>query len=335
VAAERFGWSRRDPRPGAMRAGRWQVGYGMASATRPAKRMPCAARVRVQSDGRAIVQSSTADMGTGSYTVMAQIAADALGLPIAQVRFELGDTDLPQAPISAGSMTVESVGSAVHAACVEARRRIVERARQDAASPLAGLGPDEIVIEDGWLRHARDAARREPLAALLARGGGQPIVADGDSKPGAEDRQFGMHTFGGVFVEARVDPELGLVRVPRVVAAYGVGRVINPKTAHSQLMGGIVWGLSMALMEATRVDPRTGRIVNANLAEYHVPVNADIGGIDVIVVPEVDEHVNPIGAKGLGEVSMTGVAAAVANAVWHATGRRIRELPLTPDKLFA
>jgi xanthine dehydrogenase YagR molybdenum-binding subunit len=335
LGAERFGWSRRAPRPGAMRDGRWQVGYGMASATRPAKRMPCAARVRVQADGRAVVQSSTADMGTGTYTVMAQIAADALGLPVTQVRFELGDTDLPAAPISAGSMTVESVGSAVHAACVEARRRIIDLARGDASSPLAGLAPEDIAIEDGWLHATRDASRREALGVLLARRGGQPVEADGDSAPGPQDKQFGMHTFGGVFVEARVDRELGIVRVPRVVAAYGVGRVINAKTAHSQLMGGIVWGLSMALMEASLLDPRTGRIINANLAEYHVPVNADIGAIDVIVVPEVDEHVNPIGAKGLGEVSMTGVAAAVANAVYHATGKRVRELPVALDKLVA
>jgi xanthine dehydrogenase YagR molybdenum-binding subunit len=223
----------------------------------------------------------------------------------------------------------------VHAACLAARQRLIALARADAASPLAGLAEGDIVIEDGWLQHVRDTGRREQVAVLLTRRGGQPVEADGDSKPGPDDQRFGMHSFGGVFVEAHVDRDLGIVRVPRVVAAYGVGRVINAKTAHSQLMGGIVWGLSSALMEASLLDPRTGRIVNANLAEYHVPVNADIGAIEVIVVPEADEHVNPIGAKGLGEVSMTGVAAAVANAVWHATGRRVRELPVTLDKLLA
>jgi xanthine dehydrogenase YagR molybdenum-binding subunit len=317
-----------------MREGRWLVGMGMASATRPAKRQPCAARVRLEADGRAVVQSSTAELGTGTYTVMAQVAADALGYPVSQVRFELGDTDLPEAPISAGSMTVESVGSAVHAACTQARRRLIELARADTASPLAGLAPQDVLVEDGWVRQASDAGRREPVAALLARRGGPPLEIDGQSAPGEQDKLFGMHTFGAVFVEAQVDRDLGRVRVPRVVAAYGVGRVINPRTAHSQLMGGIVWGLSMALMEEALLDPRTGRIVNANLAEYHVPVNADIGEIDIQVVPEVDEHVNPIGAKGLGEVSMTGVAAAVANAVYHATGRRVRELPITLDKLL-
>jgi xanthine dehydrogenase YagR molybdenum-binding subunit len=171
------------------------------------------------------------------------------------------------------------------------------------------------------------------VAALIARHG-QPLEAQGDSRPGPEDKQRSMHAFGAVFVEAHVDRELGIVRVPRVVGAYAVGRVINAKTAHSQLMGGIVWGLSMALFEASRLDPRSGRFVNADLSEYHVPVNADIGDIDTLVVPDPDPYVNPLGAKGLGEVSMTGVAAAVANAVFHATGRRVRELPITVDKLI-
>jgi xanthine dehydrogenase YagR molybdenum-binding subunit len=318
-----------------MTEGRWRVGYGMASATRPAKRQPCAARARLQADGLAVVQSSTADMGTGTYTVMAQIAADALGWPVSRVRFELGDTDLPEAPISAGSMTVESVGSAIHDACLNVRAPLVAMARADRSSPFAGLAAADVVVEDGWLRHARDSGRRQPVAEFISRHGGRPIEATGDSRPGPEDARFSMHSFGAVFVEARVDRDLGVVRVPRVVAAYGVGRVMNAKTARSQLMGGIVWGLSQALMEESALDPRTGRIVNANYADYHVPVNADIGDIDVLVVPEDDPHVNPIGAKGLGEVAMTGVAAAVANAVWHATGRRIRDLPITLDKLLA
>ena len=334
AGAERFGWARRTPKPGSMQQGRWLVGYGMASATRPAKRSPAEARVRLLPDGRAIVQSSTEDLGTGTYTVMAQIAADALGYAPSQVRFELGDTAMPEAPISAGSMTVESVGSAVHAACLRAREQLLAKARADAASPLAEAKLADLRVEDGWIVHASESHRRERGAALIARQGGAPIEAEGRSAPGPEDKQFAMHSFGAVFAEARVDRELGIVRVPRVVGAYGVGQVINAKTAHSQLMGGIVWGLSLALVEASELDPRQGRFTNANLAEYHVPVNADIGRIEIIVVPERDEHVNPLGAKGLGEVSMTGVAAAVANAVHHATGRRVRELPITLDKLI-
>lgn len=293
VGAQRFGWSRRNATPGAAAQGPWRIGFGMASATRPAKRMPCKAVARWLPEGRVVVQSSTAELGTGTYTVMAQVAADALGLPLERVRFELGDTAMPEAPISAGSMTMESVGSAVHAACTELKRKLEAAGRRD-----------------------------------------QPMEAEGESRAGEEAQRFSMHSFGAVFVEARVDRDLGLVRVPRVVGAFAVGRVINPKTARSQLMGGIVWGLSQALMEASVLDTRHGRFANANLAEYHVPVNADIGDIEVLFVPEHDEQVNPLGAKGLGEVGMVGVAAAVANAVFNATGRRIRELPITLDKLM-
>jgi xanthine dehydrogenase YagR molybdenum-binding subunit len=334
AGAERFGWARRDPRVRSMQQGVWLVGMGMATATRPAKRSPAKARVRLTPDGRALVQSSTEDHGTGTLTVMTQIAADALGYAPAQVRFELGDTDLPEAPISAGSMTVESVGSAVHAACVQAREQLVAMARDDPGSPLAGIAPQDIEIEDGRLQRVSDRSRGEPVAALIARHGGQPVEADSDSRPGPEAQQFAMHSFGAVFAEVHVDRDLGIVRVPRMVGAYGVGNLMNEKTARSQLAGGLVWGASMALFEESLLDPRTGRFVNANLAEYHVPANADIGAIDVVVVPERDPYVNPLGAKGLGEVSMTGVAAAIANAVHHATGKRVRDLPITLDKLL-
>jgi xanthine dehydrogenase YagR molybdenum-binding subunit len=316
-----------------MRDGHWRVGLGCASATRPAKRSPCAARVRVTADGRALVQSSSADLGTGTYTVMAQVGADSLGLPVERVRFELGDTSLPEAPISAGSMTMESVGTAVAAACTAARQRLVAMAIADAASPLHGAAPADVVIEDGWLRGRADSGRRDSVAVLLTRQGGQPVEAQGNSQPGPEEKLYSMNSFGAVFAEVRVDADLGLIRVPRVVGRYGAGRIINAKTAHSQLLGGVVWGLGMALTEESVLDTRRGRFVNANLAEYHVMVHADIGEIDVDFVPEEDPHVNSLSAKGLGEVSMTGVAAAVANAVFNATGKRIRDLPLTLDKL--
>lgn len=334
VGAARFGWERRTPQPRSMQQGQWLVGMGMASATRPAKRSPAAAGVWLLPDGRALVQSSTEDLGTGTYTVMTQIAADALGYAPRQIRFELGDTDLPEAPISAGSMTVESVGAAVHAACLQARRRLIDLARADAGSPLAGAAADSIVVDNGWLRLASDSSRSEPAAAVIARHGAGAIEARADAQAGAEAEQYSMHTFGAVFAEVRVDRDLGIVRVPRVVGAYGVGNLINAKTAHSQLMGGIVWGISLALFEESLLDPHAGRFVNANLAEYHVPVNADIGTIDITVVPEHDTQVNALGAKGLGEVSTTGVAGAIANAVFHATGRRVRELPITLDKLL-
>ena len=334
LGAEAIGWSRRQATPGAVRDGHWLVGLGCASATRPAKRSPCAARVRLTADGRALVSSSTAEIGCGTYTVMAQVAADALGLPVARVRFELGDTDLPEAPISAGSMTMESVGSAIVDACANARRGVVSVAVADPDSPLHGLAAEDVVIEDGWLRERAGSGRRDNLAVLLSRRGGVPIVADGSSRPGEEDKQFSMNSFGAVFAEVHVDRDLGIVRVPRVVARFGAGRIINAKTAHSQLLGGIVWGLGMALTEESVLDPRHARFVNANLAEYHVIVNADVGEIDCAFVDEVDPHVNALGAKGLGEVAMTGVAGAVANAIFNATGKRVRDLPITLDKLL-
>jgi xanthine dehydrogenase YagR molybdenum-binding subunit len=231
-------------------------------------------------------------------------------------------------------MTMESVGSAIAAACADARRQLVALALADPNSPLHGADPGDVVIEDGWLRARSAPDRRDSVAELLGRRGGAPLVADGDSKPGAEEKQFSMNSFGAVFAEVHVDRDLGVVRVPRIVARFGAGRIINARTAHSQLLGGIVWGLGMALTEESVLDPRSGRFVNANLAEYHVMVNADIGDIDLAFVDEVDPHVNSLGAKGLGEVSMTGVSGAVANAVFNATGRRIRDLPITLDKLL-
>ena len=334
LGAERIGWSRRQASPGALRDGHWLVGLGCASATRPAKRSPCAARVRLSADGRALVSSSTAELGTGSYTVMAQIAADGLGLPVERVRFELGDTDLPEAPISAGSMTVESVGSAIDDACANARRQLASLAVADRESPLHGLAIEDLVVEDGWLRERAGTGRRDNVAVLLSRRGGAPLVADGSSRAGEEEKRFSMNSFGAVFAQVHVDRDLGLVRVPRIVARFGAGRIINARTAHSQLLGGIVWGLGMALTEESVLDPRYARFVNANLAEYHVIVNADVGEIDCAFVDEVDPHVNSLGAKGLGEVAMTGVTGAVANAIFNATGKRVRDLPITLDKLL-
>jgi xanthine dehydrogenase YagR molybdenum-binding subunit len=330
--AAAFGWSRRSAAPNGMHNGRTAVGWGMASATYPANRQAANARARMTADGRVIVQSGTQELGTGTYTVMTQVAADALGYPVERITFELGDSDFPEAPVSGGSQSVASVGPAVRAAALSLRDRLIDLAVTDKASPLRGVPRKDIVIENGLIG-TRRRSRREPLSALVVRAGGADIAADGSAQPGPEKKQYSMHSFGAVFVEVEVDRDLGQIRVPRVVARYSIGRLLNAKTGRSQLMGGIVWGIGMALMEESVLDERTGRIVNANLAEYHVPTNADIGEIDVGVVAEDDPHINSLGARGIGEIGITGVAAALANAVYHATGVRVRELPITLDKL--
>jgi xanthine dehydrogenase YagR molybdenum-binding subunit len=334
VGAERFGWAKRDPRPMSMRNGTTLIGMGMAAATYPANRSAASASARLLPDGSAVVQSGTHDLGTGTYTVMTQVAAEALGLPPEKVRFELGDSSMPRAPVSGGSQSVASVAPAVQAAAAAVRRKLVALAIADRSSPLSGANVDDVVSENGWLMLRTAPDRREPYAAVLARNGGRALEASAESKPGSEKEAYSMHAFGAVFAEVHVDAELGEIRVPRIGGAYGVGQLLNEKTAHSQLMGGVVWGLSMALMEATEYDLRTGRPVNANLAEYHVPVNADIGVIDIVVVPEQDAHINSLGTKGIGEIGITGVAAAIANAVYHATGKRVRDLPITLDKVL-
>jgi xanthine dehydrogenase YagR molybdenum-binding subunit len=304
MGAERFGWSRRTPEPRSMRDGRWLIGYGMASATYPMNYAPASAKVRLLADGSAEVTSAASDMGPGTWTSMTQVAAETLGLPIERVKFLLGDTRLPRAPVHGGSLTMASVGSAIQAACRKAREDVLARA-----------GGDDL-----------GAALRQL---------GQPVEAFADVKPDDAGQRFSMHAFGAVFVEVAVDPDLGETRVRRIVGAYGAGRVINPKLARSQCIGGMIGGIGMALMEHSVVDVRNGRVPNANLAEYAVPVHADAPSImDVIFVDEHDPQVNPLGVKGLGEIAMVGVAPAIANAIFHATGKRIRELPVTPDKLL-
>jgi xanthine dehydrogenase YagR molybdenum-binding subunit len=304
AAAERFGWSRRNREPRSMRNGRWLVGWGMAAATYPMNYAPASAMARLLPDGTAEVMSAASDMGPGTWTSMTQVAAEALGLPIERVKFTLGDTRLPRASVHGGSMTMASVGSAVQAAC--------RKAREDA---LARGGANDLT----------EAMRRL----------GQPLEASVDSKPGDASQRFSMHAFGAVFVEVAVDSDLGETRVRRIVGAYGAGRIVNPKTTRSQCIGGMIGGIGMALMEHAVVDARNGRVPNANFAEYAVPVHADAPPvIDVMFVEEHDPHVNPLGVKGVGEIAMVGVAPAIANAIYHATGKRIRQLPVTPDKLL-
>jgi xanthine dehydrogenase YagR molybdenum-binding subunit len=316
-----------------MRAGNRLLGWGYATATYPAKRSPAKARASITPDGLVVVSSGTQDLGTGTYTVMTQIAAQTLGFPLARVHFELGDSALPPAPGSGGSQSVASVAPAVQAAARALRDKLIALAIRDEASPAYRAAAADVVIEDGSVG-LRTGGRREPIAASLVRNGGETISADAAAEAGPEAKKYSMHSFGAVFAEVEVDPELGTVRVPRVVARYGIGKLMNAKTGRSQLLGGVVWGIGMALMEETLVDPRVGRVVNANLAEYHVPTHADIRAIDVDVVHEEDPYIDSLGAKGIGEIGITGIAAAIVNAAYHATGIRVRDLPLTLDKLL-
>jgi xanthine dehydrogenase YagR molybdenum-binding subunit len=334
IGAERFGWARRAGTPRAMRVGRTLVGMGMASVTYPANRSDASALARILPDGSAIVVSGTQDLGTGTYTIMTQVAADALGFPVERVSFGLGDSHLPHAPGSGGSQSAASVSPAVRDAASQARARLIELALTDSGSPLHGAAPDDVTVVDGWVVSRSDPTRRDPAAAIIARTGGQPIEAEASAKRGDEKEQYAFHSFGAVFAEVHVDADLGTIRVARIVGVYDVGRVLNAKTARSQLIGGIVWGVGAALEEATLLDARYGRFVNGNLAEYHVPVNADIGAIDVTVLDFPDPRFNSLGARGIGEIGITGVVAAIGNAVYHATGVRVRDLPITLDKVM-
>jgi xanthine dehydrogenase YagR molybdenum-binding subunit len=306
--AERFGWARRPPRPRSMRKDGTLIGWGMSTATYPVKRMPASALVQLTADGTVVVRAATHEFGTGTYTAMSQVAASALQIPVARIRFELGDTNFPENPISAGSMTASSTGPAVHAAAVALRKEIAS----------LGTRLDDV----------------ESCRTLVASRNGAVIEATASAKPGDERKQYSMHSFGAVFAEVEVDADLGEIRVSRMVGAYDVGRVLNAKTATSQMVGGIVYGMAMALQEHTAVDQRSGRYLNADLSEYLLPVNADVRQIDVILLDSDDRYVNEIGVKGLGEIGTTGVAAAVANAVHHATAVRARDLPITLDRLL-
>jgi len=328
--AELFGWARRSPEPRSMREGDVLIGWGMATSTYPTHRMPAKACVRLEADGHAVVQVGTQDIGTGTYTVMSQIAADALGLPLERIRCELGDSALPPAPISGGSMTVASVGPAVLAACQAVRDRLFEHTRAEPRFGLQNAPTDALRLEDAAVVGPEG---RVGLAELLGSKGVEFVEAEGSAKAGEEHERYAMHSFGAQFAEVRFDPLIGQLRVSRFVGAFDGGRVMNAKTARSQLIGGIVYGLGMALLEETHVDGETGRIVNANVAEYLMPVNADVPDIQTILVANDERTSNPLGAKGIGELPMVGVAAAVANAVFHATGVRVRDLPIRIERL--
>lgn len=333
VGAEKFGWSKRNQVPRSTREGRHLIGHGVATAYYPAYQFPAAARVEIHADGTALAQSAMHEMGMGSATAQAQNLADELGLPFDRVRFEYGDSRYPEAPVAGGSNSTISVGAAVKAACDEAKKRIHGLAGEDEASPLKGTRFDEVEFRDGGLYRKDDPAMGETFAAILGRFELDKIEAEGEAAPSRDAEKYSMGSYGALFCEVRVDEETGEARVSRFLGVYDCGRIINPKTASSQWRGGITMGIGTALTEEALYDVRKGRIINPSLAEYHVPVNLDVPRIEIHFL-DIPDPLTPMGAHGIGEIGITGVAAAVANAVFNATGRRIRDLPITPDKLL-
>ncbi len=373
IGAEKFGWANRKSEPRANRSGRYLVGMGMATATYPANRGTAAARIQMTADGNVKVMSATQDIGTGTYTIMAQVAADALGVPVEKVSVELGDSFLPPAPVSGGSQTAVSVTSAVLAAAEMLKKDLMAMAVGDKNSRLSGRNIGEITYADAKFFVRGDSTKSDSYVEILRRSGKKVIEACATAKPfstkkpnesnpeakkeqgGGQNGQGGaspcspaqpdaeldsnkekysFHSFGAQFAEVIVDEDLGTVRVSRFTSVQDIGRVLNEKTARSQIIGGVVYGLGQALMEETQYDKRWANPINRALADYHVPVNLDVPVIDVHFIGKDDPHISPIGARGIGEIGITGVAAAVANAIFNATGKRIRDLPLTPDKLL-
>ena len=331
--ADAFGWARRNPEPRSMRDGTELVGWGMATGIWEALQVPIAVRIALSANGHAEVACATSDIGTGTYTIMAQVAADMLGLPLDSITIKLGDSTLPQSPVEGGSWIAASVSNGIATTAAAVRNELLRLAKRMPNSPLANAAPDDVALADGKLVSRRDAARAVSISDAMRHGGADRIERE-ESTTFAHEGPHAHNVHSAIFAEVKVDEQLGVIRVTRVVNAVAAGRILNTKTASSQIMGGVVWGIGMALHEETLVDHHFGRIMNANIAEYHVPVNADVHDIKVIFVDEPDDIVNPLGIKGLGEIGIVGVAAAVANAVYHATGKRVRDLPITLDKLL-
>ncbi len=314
-----------------MRDGSDLVGWGMATGVWEALQVPIAVRITVTANGHAEVACATSDIGTGTYTIMAQVAADMLGLPLDNISIKLGDSSLPQSPVEGGSWIAASVSNGIATTAGAIREELLRLARQMPNSPLANAAPDEVELADGKLVSKRDRSRAVSITDAMRHGGVDRIEQEKTTNPD-HDVTRANNTHAAIFAEVKVDEQLGVIRVTRVVSAVAAGRILNTKTASSQVLGGVVWGIGMALHEETLVDHEFGRVMNANIAEYHVPVNADVHDIKVILVDEPDDS-NPLGIKGIGEIGIVGVAAAIANAVYHATGKRVRDLPITLDKL--
>jgi xanthine dehydrogenase YagR molybdenum-binding subunit len=329
--AEAFGWEKRNPAPRSQRDGNDLVGWGMATGVWEALQAPITVRIVLTANGHAEVACATSDIGTGTYTVMAQVAADMLGLPLSNITIKIGDSSLPQSPVEGGSWIATSVANGIATTADAVRDELLRLAKQIPNSPLANTNPDDVALADGKLMSRRDGSRVVSIADAMRHGGVDRIELERTNNPG-HDASRAHNTHAAIFAEVKVDGQLGVIRVTRVVSAVAGGRIMNPKTASSQILGSVVWGIGMALHEETLIDHTLGRIINANIAEYHVPVNADVQDIKVIFVDEPDDS-NRLGMKGLGEIGIVGVAAAIANAVYHATGKRVRDLPITLDKL--
>ncbi len=351
-AARAFGWNRRELRTGGMRDGEWLIGWGCATAIYPTHIGTATARVRLMANGEVRVQTAAHEIGTGAYTVIGQAAAERLGVPLEKVAVELGDTALPPAPVAGGSRTTASCCSAVLKACDAIRAKLFRAAATANDGPLAGRDAADLTLADGRVTAA--GAAGEPLADTFRRLGASAIEEYAEFVPhglkpesvaglyagtsaatGGGEGEKTMYAMGAELVEVRVNALTREIRVPRIVGAFAAGHLMNTRTVHSQLMGGMIWGISSALHEATEIDRERARYVNTNLADYRVPVNADVADVEVILVPEEDRDVNPAGVKGLGELANVGTAAAIANAVYHATGTRVRALPIRIEKLLA
>lgn len=333
-AAARFGWPKRTPQPGSMREGNKYIGWGMATATYPANRSSAQAVVRILPNGHAYVGCGSQDLGTGTYTIMAQTAANALGIDPLHVEAQLGDSNLPKAPVSGGSQSAASICPAIEDAAKQARLKLAQLAINDVQSPLHGAKEVDIAAKDGRLFLSSSPNKTDSFVDIINRAGGKPVEGMGSAEPEESHTAFSAHSWGAVFAEVAVDADTHMPEVRRIVATYDIGKLMNKTTGMNQLMGGIVWGVGFALHEESHLDNNYGRYVNNNLGEYHIPVNRDIGQIDVTVLNIPDIKFNPIGARGIGEIGITGVPAAIANAIYHATGKRIREYPITPDKIM-
>ena len=336
IGAERFGWKNRPLEPRRMRdSDGLLVGWGMGTALFPANQFPGAAKAILRADGSARVECGSHDMGQGAWTALSQIAADAMGVGYGAIDFDMGHSELPGTTITGGSGGTATAGLAIYVAGQDVVRQLGALATRDERSPLFGAGNAGLMLHGGRLVRQDDESRGEAVTAIMARAGVAEIAGKGESGPDqAIAKTFALCAHGAVFAEVKVDPDLGQVRCTRLVGAFATGRIVNPRMVDSQLKGGMIWGVSFALHEHAAFDRRSGRPMNPNLGEYHVPVNADIPHVEAISVEEDDPHVNPLGIKGVGEIGITGTAGAVANAVWHATGVRVRETPITLDKLL-